>query len=183
MREQLRGLGSLPELPLLARRWWNHLERTVLRISTMRNVSLLLAAIAAVFATPLQAEPTKTEPSKTASCDDVQWRDARIAKSCVAVIERNGKRYVKLSGKVSKKDKDVITVLLDNSREKLLWAPDLGETVSIDGKEVAPMSVAIGQPLRFYVPEAQVAKGAQDAQDTKDGQDANDAQDAQDAKE
>ena len=121
----------------------------------MKKMSLLLAAIAAsgVFAATLQAEP-----SATSSCDDVQWRDARIAKSCVAVVERNGKKYVKLSGKVTKKDKDFITVLLDHSKEELLWAPDLGETVSIDGKEVPPMSVVIGQPLRFYVPEAQVAK-------------------------
>jgi hypothetical protein len=129
----------------------------------MRNRPLLLAAIAAsvAVAAPLHAQtsqPASTAAASTASCDDVQWRDERIAKSCVAVIERNGKRYVKLSGKVTKKDKDIITVLLDHSREKLLWAPDLGETVSIDGKEVAPMSVAIGQPLRFYVPEAQVAK-------------------------
>jgi hypothetical protein len=83
-------------------------------------MSLLLAAIAAsgAFAAPLQAQPPKT-----ASCNDVQWRDARIARSCVAVVERNGKRYIKLSGKVTKKDKDFITVLLDNSKEKLLWAP------------------------------------------------------------
>src|SRR5262245_31255878 len=127
----------------------------------MKKVSLLLAAIAASsgFAAPLPAQQSESASSaSTASCDDVQWRDERIAKSCVAVVERNGKRYVKLSGKVTKKDKDFITVLLDHSKEKLLWAPDLGETVSIDGKEVAPMSVAIGQPLRFYVPEAQVAK-------------------------
>ena len=149
----------------------------------MRNVHLVLAAIAAsvVFAASLQAQtaaptseapqaPTSAAPqaptaaapqaqaSKPASCDDIQWRDERIAKSCVAVIDRNGKRYVKLSGKVSKKDKDFITVLLDHSKEKLMWAPDLGEKVSIDGKDVEPMSVAIGQPLRFYVPEAQVSK-------------------------
>jgi hypothetical protein len=125
----------------------------------MRNAYLLLAVIAAssVLAAPSRAQ-SQTPSSEAPSCDDVQWRDARIAKSCVAVIERNGKRYVKLSGKVTKKDKDFITVLLDHSKEKLLWAPDLGETVSIDGKEVAPMSVEIGQPLRFYVPEAQVAK-------------------------
>ena len=123
----------------------------------MKNVSLLLAAFAS-FASGVFVAPLPAQSSKTASCDDVQWRDARIAKSCVAVVERNGKRYVKLSGKVTKKDKDIITVLLDNSREELLWAPDLGETVSIDGKEVAPMSVGIGQPLRFYVPEAQVTK-------------------------
>jgi hypothetical protein len=145
----------------------------------MRNVYLVLAAIAAsvVLATPLQAqtsetvqaqtsetaqaptsEATQAQTAKPASCDDIQWRDERIAKSCVAVIDRNGKRYVKLSGKVTKKDKDFITVLLDHSKEKLLWAPDLGEKVSIDGKDVEPMSVAIGQPLRFYVPEAQVSK-------------------------
>ena len=59
----------------------------------MKNVPLLLAAIAAcVFAGPLTAEGSK------AGCQDVQWRDDRIAKSCVAVVERNGKRYVKLSG-------------------------------------------------------------------------------------
>src|SRR5262245_15436135 len=121
---------------------------------TMRNVLLLLAAIAASGAVvaPLQAQPSKT------GCDEVQWTDARISKSCVAVVERNGKRYVKLSGKVTKKNKNFITVMLDNSKQELTWAPDLGETVSIDGKEVSPMSVVIGQPLRFYVPEAQVAK-------------------------
>ena len=121
----------------------------------MRNVCLLLAVFAV---SNVLAASSQAQSSATPSCDDVQWRDARIAKSCVAVIERDGKRYVKLSGKVTKKDKDFITVLLDHSKEKLLWAPDLGETVSIDGEEVAPMSVAIGQPLRFYVPEAQVAK-------------------------
>ena len=121
----------------------------------MRNMSLLLAAAAmlGVFAAPLYGQS-----SEAASCDGVQWRDARIGKSCVAVVERNGKRYVKLSGKVIKKDEDFITVLLDHSKEKLMWAPDLGETVSIDGKDVAPMSVAIGQSLRFYLPEAQVTK-------------------------
>src|SRR5262245_55275729 len=112
--------------------------------------SLLLAAVAAsaAFAAPVQAQSSKAAP-----CDGVQWTNALIAKSCVAVVERNGKRYVKLSGKVTKKNKDFITVLLDHSKEELTWAPDLGETVTIDGKEVPPMSVVIGQQLRFYVPE------------------------------
>src|SRR5262245_13343085 len=128
------------------------LARTASRISTMRHAILLLAALAvsSAYAESPPAEPAN--PAKTASCDDVQWTNAQIAKSCVAVVERNGKTYIKLSGKVIDKNKDFITVLLDHSKEKLVWAPDLGETVSIDGKEVAPMSVAIGQPLRFYVP-------------------------------
>jgi hypothetical protein len=115
---------------------------------------LFLATIVAAGAFAAQ---TQAQPSEAGSCDDVQWKDARIAKSCTAVVERNGKRYIKLSGTVTKKSKDSITVLLDNSKEELTWMPDLGDTVSIDGKETPPMSVIIGQQLRFYVPEAQVA--------------------------
>jgi hypothetical protein len=119
----------------------------------MRNASLFLAAIAAAgaFAAQIQAQA-----SKSGSCDEVYWKDERIAKSCMGVVERNGRRYIKLSGKVTRKSKDSITVLLDHSNEQLTWMPDLGETVSIDGKETAPTSVIIGQQLSFYVPEAQV---------------------------
>ena len=115
----------------------------------MNGKSWVLAAVTAA-GVAAQAQP---QPS---SCDGVQWRDVRIAKSCTAVVERNGKRYVQMSGKVTRKSKDTITVLLDHSKEELTWMPDLGETVSIDGKETPPMNVLIGQPLRFYVPLAQV---------------------------
>ena len=120
----------------------------------MRNVSLFLAAIVAAGAFAAQ---TQAQASKSGTCDDVQWKDERIAKSCMGVVERNGRRYIKLSGKVTRKSKDSITVLLDHSNEQLTWMPDLGETVSIDGKETAPTSVIIGQQLSFYLPAAQVA--------------------------
>ena len=115
--------------------------------------SLLVVIVAtSAFATPAHAQTTDV-----GSCGDVQWKDARMSKSCMAVVERNGKRYIKLSGKVTRKTKDTMTVLLDNSKEELTWMPDLGDMVSIDGKDTQPMSVSIGQPLRFYVPESQVA--------------------------
>ncbi len=120
----------------------------------MRNMSLFLATIVAAAAFTPQ---TQAQSSNAVSCDDVKWKDVRIAKSCMAVVERNGKRYVKMSGKVTKKTKDSMTVLLDNSKEELTWMPDLGDMVSIEGKETAPMDVLIGQQLRFYVPEGQVA--------------------------
>ena len=120
----------------------------------MRNVSLLF--LATIVAAGAAAAQTQAQPPKAYSCDDVQWKDARIEKSCITVTERNGKRYVKLSGKVTKKSKDTLTVLLDHSNEELTWMPDLGEMVSIEGQETPPMSVAVGQQLRFYVPEAQV---------------------------
>ena len=120
----------------------------------MKNVSLFLVPIAAsvAFMAPAQAQTTKSS-----ACDGVQWKDARTAKSCVDVVERNGKPYVKLSGKVIKKGKISLTVLLDQSKEELTWMPDLGEMVLIDGREVEPMKVDVGQELHFYVPKSQIA--------------------------
>lgn len=120
----------------------------------MKNVSLFLVPIAAsvAFMAPVQAQTTKSD-----ACAGVQWKDPRTANSCVDVVDRNGKSYVKLSGKVIKKGKISITVLLDKSKEELTWMPDLGEMVTISGKEVDPMTVEIGTELHFYVPKSQVA--------------------------
>jgi hypothetical protein len=110
-----------------------------------------MAALIAFTATA-SAQTSKPDP-----CASVQWKDPRTANSCVDVVERNGKPYVKLSGKVIKKGKISLVVLLDKSKEELTWMPDLGEKVTINGKDVEPMSVDIGQELHFYVPKAQVA--------------------------
>jgi hypothetical protein len=80
-----------------------------------------------------------------------------IAKSCVGVVERDGKKYVRLSGKVASKSKDSITVKLDHTTSTMTWKPADGETVSIEGKEIPAMSVAVDQALRFYIPEGQVS--------------------------
>jgi hypothetical protein len=130
------------------------------RVTTMRKVILFVVAVAASTAF---AQFTQAQSTKTGSCADVQWNDALkkypdITKSCIAVVERNGKKYIKLSGKVTKKTKDTLTILLDHSKADMIWAPDLGEMVSIDGKDIPAMDVAVNQELRFYVPEAQVTK-------------------------
>ena len=62
------------------------------------------------------------------------------------------------SGKVTKKSKDSMTVLLDNSNEELTWMPDLGDTVSIDGKETAADGRdSSGSNFASTCPRAQVA--------------------------
>jgi hypothetical protein len=126
----------------------------------MRKLTLFVVAMSASAAFTQLAQAQST---KTGSCADVQWNDALkkypdITKSCVGVVERNGKKYIKLSGKVTKKTKDSLTILLDHSKADMIWAPDLGEMVSIDGKEIPAMDVVVNQELRFYVPEAQVTK-------------------------
>jgi hypothetical protein len=103
------------------------------------------------------------QASDAGSCDKVQWKadviakHPDIAKSCVGIVERDGKKYVKISGKVASKGKDSITVKLDNAHSMMTWKPAPGETVSIEGKDVPAMSVAVDQALRFYMPIAQVS--------------------------
>ena len=122
---------------------------------------LVLTAIPAllVVAATVHAEPG----TSAAGCSEVRWRPDIVAKwpdipkACVAVTERNGVHYVKLSGKVSDKGSDSVTVLLDHTKTHMLWLPMTGDMVSIDGKDVPAMSVDKGQKLRFYLPESQVA--------------------------
>ena len=127
----------------------------------MDKTSFVRTAIAAVVVATASAAPA--EPAAAASCADIRWRADIVAKwpdipnACVAVVERKGVRYVKLSGKVSDKGADSVTVLLDHTKTHMLWLPMTGDMVSIDGKDVPAMSVVKGQKLRFYLPESQVA--------------------------
>jgi len=119
--------------------------------------------MAAVTASAVCAVSVQAQSTRAGSCADVQWNDSLkkypdITKSCIEVVERNGKRYIKLSGKVTKKTKDSLTILLDHSKADMIWVPDLGEMVSIDGKQIPAMNVVVNQELRFYVPESQVTK-------------------------
>jgi hypothetical protein len=122
-----------------------------------------LAVTFSLIASLVLAGAAHAQASDAGSCDKVQWKAdvvakyPDIAKSCVGVVERDGKKYVRLSGKVTSKGKDSITVKLDNTRSTMTWKPTLGETVSIEGSEVPAMSVAVDQALRFYMPASQVS--------------------------
>jgi hypothetical protein len=126
----------------------------------MKKMSFVSALIAASIALPGSAQ---AESTAVGSCSEVRWRPDIIAKypditkSCVGVVERDGKRYVKLSGKVTEKTSDSVTVLLDHTKTHMLWQPMTGDMVSIEGKDVPAMSVMKDQKLRFYLPESQVA--------------------------
>jgi hypothetical protein len=117
-----------------------------------------------LIASLLVAGAAHAQAPDAGSCDAVQWKTEvlakypDIAKSCVGVVDRDGKKYVRLSGKVASKGKDSITVKLDNTRSTMTWKPTLGETVSIEGNEVPAMSVSVDQALRFYMPADQVSK-------------------------
>jgi hypothetical protein len=126
----------------------------------MKKVSFVTALIAA---SSVLSGSAQAESPAVGSCSDVRWRPDIIAKypditkSCVGVVERDGKRYVKLAGKVTEKTSDSVKVLLDHTKTHMLWQPMTGDMVSIEGKDVPAMSVMKDQKLRFYLPESQVA--------------------------
>ena len=124
----------------------------------MKTVSLVLATFAAstAFAGSLQS-------TSVGKCADVKWKPEAvqkypdIAKSCIDVVERDGKKYVKLAGKVTRKGNDSVTVMLDGSKSSMTWKPASGELVSIEGQDIPAMDVVVEQKLRFYMPLDQVA--------------------------
>jgi len=97
-----------------------------------------------------------------ASCKDIHWKAEMqtkypgIEKSCVGVVTRDGKQYVRVSGKVHSKDNGVLKVRLDNTESDIAWKPAKGDTVSIDGKATPANDVVVGQHLRFYMLEDHV---------------------------
>ncbi|MCE3285827.1 MAG: hypothetical protein K0R70_2083 [Steroidobacteraceae bacterium] len=126
----------------------------------MKLMSFVSATIAASISL---VGAVHAESTAVGSCSDVRWKPDILAKypditkSCVGVVERDGKRYVKLSGKVTEKTSDSVKVLLDHTKTHMLWEPMTGDMVSIEGKDVPAMSVMKDQKLRFYLPESQVA--------------------------
>ena len=128
----------------------------------MKKVSFVLTSIAVSVAVAGSAQ-VQAQASMVGSCAEVHWKAdvlskyPDIAKSCVGIVERGGGRYVKLSGTVTSKGKDSVTVRLDHTTTDMNWKPGAGEMVSIEGKDVPAMSVVVDQKLRFYMPEDQVA--------------------------
>jgi hypothetical protein len=127
----------------------------------MKKVSYVITGIAAsIVAVSAQAA---TQSTPAGSCSDVKWtaemlkKYPDIAKSCVDVVSRDGVRYVKVSGHVSKKSPESVTVRLDNTASDVTWKPAAGDTVLIDGKPMPAKDVEVGQHLRFYMREDHVA--------------------------
>jgi len=133
-----------------------------MRIRTM----MVMAAIALAANATAGAAGGVTGASFSAtgeSCDQVTWsaeslaKYPKIASACQAVLQKDGKYYVKFSGEVKKvanRGADVTVQFKDGN--KVVLHPDPEFTVSINGKKTKPSGLRPGDQLNFYVPQGQL---------------------------
>ena len=134
----------------------------------MKQVSTIVAAVL------MSAALTSSAWAAEMTCKDIHWKAEiqkkypGIEKSCVGVVTRDGKNYVRVSGKVHSKENGVLKVRLDNTDAMVAWTPAAGDTVSIEGKATPAMDVAVGQSLRFYMLEDKVVDLTDSGAKTRD---------------
>ncbi|MFO1455113.1 MAG: hypothetical protein U1F18_02605 [Steroidobacteraceae bacterium] len=117
---------------------------------------------AAVLASPLAGAADAKGPS----CNDITY-DAeflaaypRAAAACQEVVEANGKRAVRFSATVSRVKKDHIQLVFLNAmgkpiepKQTLTLLPQSGQTLRVNGKDVAYDKLAKGDKVDFWIPE------------------------------
>jgi hypothetical protein len=122
----------------------------------MKQVSTIVATVL------MSAALTGSAWAADMTCKDIHWKPEiqkkypGIEKSCVGVVTRDGKNYVRVSGKVRSKEGGMLKVRLDNTDADVTWKPAPGDTVSIEGKATPAKDVVVGQALRFYMLEDKV---------------------------
>jgi hypothetical protein len=122
-------------------------------------VSLLVSAVALA-----QSNTDKSFGASGASCDQVNWSDAALAKypqigkACQAVVERDGKTYLKFEAevrKVAKKGEELTVAFKDGQTSVLTPPPDFA--VKINDKPVPAKDLRPGDKLTFYVMQDRLA--------------------------
>lgn len=130
---------------------------------------LMSLASAAVLA---QSATDKSFGVSGASCDQVNWSDAALAKypqigkACQAVVERDGKYYIKFDGevrKVAKKGEELTVEFKGGQTSVLTPPPDF--SVKINDKPVPAKDLRPGDKLTFYVVQERLAAAQEDLDD------------------
>lgn len=96
------------------------------------------------------------------TCDDIVFESSAVeefpsvAQSCYAIVERNGRLYVRLVADVIRVNSDG-TILLDlkgrdGSRIRQEYKPPPGFRASISGKPTPARDLRHGQEIRLYLP-------------------------------
>ena len=129
----------------------------------MKMRMMMVGAALAVAAGIGTAQAASVDRSFTATgenCMQVNWsqetlaKHPKIAAACKAVLQRNGKFYVKFDAEVKKVADAGRQVTVDVDRgSTLTLTPREGATVLIDGKKTPVSKLRPGDQLTFYIPE------------------------------
>jgi hypothetical protein len=106
------------------------------------------------------------DAAKAPTCGDVTYDTEflaaypRAAAACQEVVESNGKRAVRFTATVAKVKKDHIQLTFLNTmgkpiepKQTLTLLPQSGQTLRVNGKDVAYDKLSKGDKVDFWIPE------------------------------
>jgi hypothetical protein len=132
----------------------------------MKSFLSTLVSAAAVGAVLIATPATLAADAKAPACNDVTY-DAeflaaypRAGAACQEVVEANGKRAVRFTATVVKVKKDHIQLVFLNTmgkpiepKQTLTLLPQSGQTLRVNGKDVAFDKLSKGDKVDFWIPE------------------------------
>jgi hypothetical protein len=133
----------------------------------MKTSALILASSLAATASAAawtQSQVDRAFSATGSSCDQVTWSQNSLAKyphigsACQAVLQRDGKYFVKFEGdvkRVAARGRE-LTVNFKGGSAITLQPPD-GMKVHINGKPTAVSGLRPGDKLNFYIPQDHLA--------------------------
>ena len=137
-----------------------------------KTITTLSAAILIACASAASAQ-SSTDRSFTAvsdNCDTVTWSEKALAtypSACQGVEQRNGKRYVKFSGKVkSNQDKGQRLVVNFKDGGEVTLTPPAETSLYVNGKKTPVADLSRGDELNFYIAEDRLAAQFPEAETT-----------------
>ncbi len=139
----------------------------------MRRPILVLggAAISLMAATALaQTSVDRSFTTTAKNCEGVNWSAEAlktypsIASACQGVEERDGKTYVKFSGRIERNiNRGEQLAINFKGGDTMTLTPPANTQLFVNGKKTPVADLQRGDPLNFYVPEDRfVAQVAQD---------------------
>jgi len=133
----------------------------------MRVWTTMIVAAAAAVACATAFAQGRTSPAVTATgtnCSQISWsRESltlhpRIANACEEVMQRDGRYYVRFSGEVQRVADGGRSVTINfRDGDRLTLTPPENMALFIDGRRTPATALRVGDQLRFYVRQDQLA--------------------------
>ena len=133
-----------------------------MRVCTTMIVGAAAAvACATAFA---QERQSRAFTATGTSCSQVTWSQEslalypRIASACEEVMQRDGRYYVRFSGDVQRvADRGRLVTIDFRDGDRLTLTPPENMALFINGQRTPVTDLRVGDQLRFYVPQDQLA--------------------------